>query len=81
MEKDEGAAGTAPIPAVQADEILAPLRQPWTSDLPSETLTKFLRHVKLDILDATVNSTAWVRVVSKRSRAASGLGSYWRTIE
>jgi hypothetical protein len=67
--------------STQADEILAPLRQPWTSDLPSEMLGRFLRQAKLDILDATVNSTAWVRVVSKRSRAASGLGSYWRTIE
>jgi hypothetical protein len=67
--------------ASQADEILAPLREPWSYGAPTDVLAKFLRQAKVDILDATVNSTEWVRVVSKRSRGASGLGTYWRAIE
>jgi hypothetical protein len=67
--------------AAQADEILAPLREPWPYRASTDALARFLRQAKADILDATVNSSEWVRVVSKRSRGASGLGTYWRAIE
>jgi hypothetical protein len=67
--------------ASQADEILAPLRRPWTYEEPSETLQAFLVLAKRQILAGTVNSHEWISVVSKRDRRASGLGTYWHTID
>lgn len=63
----------------QADRVLAPLRTPWTMD--PDPFTQFLRTAKQDILQATQNSHAWIREVSKRERSAGGLGMYWLPIE
>ncbi|HXR76262.1 MAG TPA: gluconate 2-dehydrogenase subunit 3 family protein [Bryobacteraceae bacterium] len=67
--------------ASQADEILAPLRKPWTYEAPAEPLQAFLVLAKGQILQGTVNSREWISVVSKRDRRASGLGTYWHTID
>jgi hypothetical protein len=67
--------------ASQADDILAPLRKPWTYEAPSETLQAFLVLAKDQILQGTVNSREWISAVSKRDRRASGLGTYWHTID
>lgn len=61
----------------QAETLLQPLREHWTYDSPTDTLANFLRIAKADILTATVNSHEWISVVSKRSRAANGIGTYW----
>jgi hypothetical protein len=63
----------------QADRVLAPLRGPWTAD--PDPFTQFLRTAKQDILQATQNSHAWIREVSKRERSAGGLGMYWLPID
>jgi hypothetical protein len=65
----------------QADEILAPLRRPWSYEPPPETLAAFLVLAKRQILEGTANSREWISVVSKRDRRASGLGTYWHTID
>ncbi len=56
----------------QTEELLAPLREPWTYEEPADPMARFLRHAKADILTATVNSREWA-VYSGRS----GNGSYW----
>lgn len=63
----------------QADQVLAPLREPWTADADSFTL--FLRTAKQDILQATQSSHDWVRVMSKKVRSAGGVGMYWFPID
>jgi hypothetical protein len=63
----------------QADEILAPLRQPWTAR-PDE-FTAFLRTAKSDVLQATQSSQDWIHTMSKRVRSAGGVGTYWFPID
>jgi len=61
----------------QAETLLQPLREQWTYDSPADLFAGFLRTVKADVLTATVNSREWISVVSKRSRSANGIGTYW----
>jgi hypothetical protein len=44
------------LDATQAATVLAPLREPWTYDAPSDPLARFLRAAKQDIRTATANS-------------------------
>lgn len=69
----------ARLTATQADDVLAPLRAPWSAN--PDPFTQFLQTAKQDILQATQNSRAWIRAVSKRERGAGGLGMYWFPIE
>jgi hypothetical protein len=69
----------ARLTATQADDVLAPLRTPWSAN--PDPFTQFLQTAKQDILQATQNSHAWIRAVSKRERSAGGLGMYWFPIE
>ena len=64
----------------QVNALLSPLRQNWSADA-ADQFTLFLRAAKDDILQATQNSYEWIRVVSKRVRGASGVGTYWRSID
>jgi hypothetical protein len=64
----------------QTHALLAPLRQNWSADT-SDQFALFLGTAKEDILQATQNSYEWIRVVSKRVRGASGVGTYWRSID
>ena len=64
----------------QTHALLAPLRQNWSADT-SDQFALFLGTAKDDILQATQNSYEWIRVVSKRVRGASGVGTYWRSID
>ncbi|HKD09796.1 MAG TPA: gluconate 2-dehydrogenase subunit 3 family protein [Bryobacteraceae bacterium] len=61
----------------QAETFLQPLLKPWAYEAPPDVFAGFLRTAKADILAATVNSREWISVVSKRSRAANGIGTYW----
>jgi hypothetical protein len=63
----------------EADEILRPLRAPWTPN--PDRFGAFLRTAKEDILQATQSSEDWIRVMSKRVRSAGGLGTYWFPID
>jgi hypothetical protein len=65
----------------QADVILAPLREPWSSDGPSDPFAQFLLAAKQDVLTATVNSREWIQATSGRRRSAGGMGLYWFPIE
>ena len=67
--------------SAQADELLAPLRAPWSYEAPPEPLAAFLVLAKDQILKATVHSREWIKVVSKRDRGASGIGTYWHVID
>jgi hypothetical protein len=64
----------------QVHELLAPLRERWSNDTGDE-FTVFLRTAKEDILQTTQDSYEWIRAVSKRVRGASGVGTYWRSID
>lgn len=64
----------------QVHELLAPLRERWSADT-SDEFTVFLRAAKEDILQTTQDSYEWIRAVSKRVRGASGVGTYWRSID
>jgi hypothetical protein len=64
----------------QVHELLAPLRERWSADT-SDEFTLFLRAAKEDILQATEDSYEWIRAVSKRVRGASGVGTYWRSVD
>ena len=70
----------AEIAAGDADAILAPLREVWTYEAPSDPFARFLRAAKADFLEATVNSRQWAMAQPGR-RGASGLNTYWFPIE
>ena len=63
-----------------AGTILAPLREAWTYQGPSDPFGRFLRAAKSDFLQATLNSRQWAAAASGR-RVASGLNTYWFPIE
>ena len=65
----------------QADTLLAPLRQPWTYDLPTDAFARFLRAAKQDVRNATVNSFEWNTANSAGGRRTGGTGQYWYQID
>ena len=71
----------AAIEPGQAETFLGPLREAYSYDPPADAFASFLRIVKADVLTATVNSRAWIEVVSARSRSAGGVGMYWLPAE
>jgi hypothetical protein len=62
----------------QIDELLAPLRQPWTPAAP-DSLAAFLRVSKDDLLRATVNSRTWAAAAEGRQRTSGA--TYWYPVE
>jgi hypothetical protein len=73
----------AEVDGSQAVSLLAPLREPWTFEQPSDPLARFLRAAKEDVRTATFNSREWNTAGSSGSarRRGGGLGQYWYTIE
>lgn len=72
----------ADLDASQASELLAPLRQPWTYDPPSDPFARFLRAAKQDIRTATMNSREYTAAVAAGGRrGGAGLGLYWNLVE
>jgi hypothetical protein len=69
----------AQLAPAEAARVLEPLRAPWSVN--PDLFTHFLRTAKQDILQATQNSHAWIREMSKRDRSAGGLGMYWFPID
>ncbi len=73
----------AEISVADAASVLAPLRQPWTYEAPSDPLAHFLREAKQDVHTAMVNS----REYNQAGAAAGGgrrfgaRGFYWLPIE
>jgi hypothetical protein len=71
----------ADVDAGQADALLAPLRDPWTYDVPSDPVAAMLRAAKDDIRRATTNSREWnLASVAGRTRGGGG-GLYWLLID
>ncbi len=62
------------------DSALAPLRQPWTYEGPSDPYARFLNQAKADILQATMSSREWSAAAS-RGRRAGATNYLWRTID
>jgi hypothetical protein len=71
----------AELDASQAEALLAPLRQPWTYELPADPLARFLRAAKQDVRTATVNSREWSSSNASSGRRGGGAGQYWYPIE
>jgi Gluconate 2-dehydrogenase subunit 3 len=72
----------AEVDAVQADALLAALRQPWTYEPPADPLARFLQAAKQDVRNATMNSREWnVTNAAAAGRRAGGVGQYWYQIE
>jgi hypothetical protein len=65
----------------EARPILTPLTEPWTYHGPADPLARFLVAAKEDVFAATMNSRAWAVAMSRRSRSAGGLGTYWFPVE
>lgn len=72
----------ADVDTSQASELLAPLRQPWTYEPPSDPLARFLRAAKQDIRTATLNSREYTAAAAAGGRrGGGGLGLYWNLME
>ena len=71
----------ASIAPTDAAPLLAPLENPWKFEASGNAAEEFLKATKEDIFQATINSRAWADSLSGRSRAASGMGQYYFTIE
>jgi hypothetical protein len=70
----------ADVSESEAEPILAPLREAWTYAGPSDPFARFLRAVKEDFLQATVNSRQWAEA-GRRRRSAGGASYYYLPIE
>lgn len=70
----------ADLDGSQADEVLAPLRAPWTFDDPPDSLARFLRAAKADVRTATMNSREFAAAAST-GRRGGGRGLYWYPLD
>jgi hypothetical protein len=74
----------ADLDASQAGSLLAPLREAWTFDPPSDPFARFLREAKQDIRTATMNSREWVTAAGSTGgggRRGGGMGLYWYPLD
>jgi hypothetical protein len=65
------------LDATQADTLMAPLRNPWTFEDPSDPVARFLRAAKADVRTATANS----RAAAGNGRRMSSAGLYWYPLD
>lgn len=71
----------ASLSAAEAKPILAPLEAKWSYHPPADSFARFLREVKEDLLQATINSRQYAVAMSRRSRSAAGMGAYWLPLD
>ena len=64
----------------QAGELLAPLRKAWTYEPPADPFARFLREVKADVRNATINSREY-STAGSAGRRGGGMGQYWYPID
>jgi hypothetical protein len=77
-------AGFIDADVAKATSILAPLRAPWTYDLPADPLARFLRAAKQDVRTATVNSREYNSAGASAgggSRRFGAQGLYWVSLD
>ncbi len=65
----------------QADALLAPLREAWTYEPPTEPVPRFLREAKRDVRTAVMNSRQHAATAAPTNRRAGGMGLYWYPID
>jgi hypothetical protein len=65
----------------QAEELLAPLRAPWTYQPPADPVARFLLAAKLDLRTATLNSLEWNAAAKPGGRRGAPAGLYWYPID
>jgi len=71
----------ADISDAQADALLAPIREPWTYDVPGDPVGRLLRAAKADIRLATFNSLE-LHISAAGGKRPRGQGQlYWLPIE
>ena len=72
----------AELDATQTVTLLAPLREAWAFDPPTDPLARFLREAKKDVRTATINSREYASAVSSSGRrGAGGIGLYWYPLD
>lgn len=71
----------AEVDGAQADTLLAPLKQPWTYDPPTDLFARFLREAKQDVRNATMNSREYNTAGSAGGRRGGGVGQYWYPLD
>ena len=71
----------AEVDATHADTLLAPLKQPWTYDPPTDPFARFLREAKQDVRNATMNSREYSTAGSAGGRRGGGMGQYWYPLD
>jgi|SRR5665213_151585 len=71
----------ADVDAGQAEMLLAPLRDPWTYDAPSDPVAAMLRAAKDDVRRATLNSREWNLAAAVGRARGGGGGLYWLPID
>ena len=70
----------AEIDAAQANNLLMPLREPWTYVPPTDPFARFLREAKADVRTATTNSRAYA-TAGAAGRRGGGTGQYWYPLD
>ncbi len=65
----------------QADALLAPLRQPWTTDTPADPIARLLIAAKQDVRAAAFNSYERNLAASGGKIRRTGGGLYWLPVE
>ncbi len=71
----------AQVSSAEADQLLAPLREPWTyPKAGGDGLAAFLIAAKADFLRATVNSRPYIDAISQRRRPRNASNFYWYPI-
>jgi hypothetical protein len=66
----------------EASTLLAPLREAWTFEQPTDPLSRFLRAAKQDVRTATMNSREYAAfATSQGSRRGGGGGLYWYPLD
>jgi len=71
----------ADLETTQADELLAPLRDPWTYDPPADPLACFLIEAKADVRTATMNSREYIAFRGGAGGRRGFGGVYWLPLD
>lgn len=72
----------AELDTSQCDALLAPLRQPWTFEIPTDAASRFLRVAKQDVRTATINSREYLTAAGAGAGARRGGGGlYWYPLD
>lgn len=63
------------------DELLAPLKQPWTYNGPADPFARFLQQAKIDVMQAAASSREWAEASGRGRRSGAPTGYFWRSAD